>query len=110
MSDLINREDAIEAWDKLSKRGRTEFDQVLMTLPSAEVEWIPCNERLPSESGDYLCTIPLDTCETYTKVLTFYKGKFYEDDIDEWGAMYHDDVLARMPLPKSYKMKSEVEK
>ena len=34
--DLISREDAIEAWDKLSERGRTEFDQVLMTLPSAE--------------------------------------------------------------------------
>jgi len=36
MSDLISRQDAIDAWDKLSKRGRTEFDQVLMTLPSAE--------------------------------------------------------------------------
>ena len=34
--DLISRQDAIDAWDKLSKRGRTEFDQVLMTLPSAE--------------------------------------------------------------------------
>ena len=36
MSDLISRKDAIDAWDKLSKRGRTEFDQVLMTLPSSE--------------------------------------------------------------------------
>ena len=36
MSDLISRQNAIDAWDKLSKRGRTEFDQVLMTLPSAE--------------------------------------------------------------------------
>lgn len=35
--DLISRTNAIEAWDKLSKRGRTEFDQVLMTLPSADV-------------------------------------------------------------------------
>ena len=33
--DIIRRQDAIDAWDKLSKRGRTEFDQVLMTLPSA---------------------------------------------------------------------------
>ena len=43
MSDLINRANAIEAWEKLSKRGRTEFDQVLMTLPSTNVvkgEWI----------------------------------------------------------------------
>ena len=37
MNDLINRVDAIETWDNLSKRGRTEFDQVLMTLPSAKV-------------------------------------------------------------------------
>lgn len=36
MNDLISRTDAIEAWNKLSKRGRTEFDQVLMTLPSIE--------------------------------------------------------------------------
>lgn len=36
MDDLVSRQGAIDAWDKLSKRGRTEFDQVLMTLPSAE--------------------------------------------------------------------------
>lgn len=36
MGDLISKQNAIDAWDKLSKRGRTEFDQVLMTLPSAE--------------------------------------------------------------------------
>jgi len=43
MSNLINREQAIDSWDKLSKRGRTEFDQVLMTLPSADRptgEWV----------------------------------------------------------------------
>lgn len=43
MSDLISREQAIDSWDKLSMRGRTEFDQVLMTLPSADKpqgEWI----------------------------------------------------------------------
>lgn len=68
----------------------------------AERNWIPCSESLPSESGDYLCTIPLDADETYTEVLTFHKGKFYEDD-DEWGATYHDDVLAWMPLPIPYK-------
>lgn len=64
--------------------------------------WIPCSERLPKESGDYLCTIPLDENETYTEVLTFHKGRFYEDD-DEWGATYHDDVIAWMPLPEPYK-------
>ena len=73
-------------------------------VPSADAVqgWIPCSERLPSESGDYLCTIPLDADETYTEVLMFHKGRFYEDDA-EWGATFHDDVLAWMPLPKPYK-------
>ena len=35
-SDLISRADALKKWDDLSERGRTEFDQVLMTLPSAD--------------------------------------------------------------------------
>ena len=43
--DLISRQDAIDLWDKLSKRGRTEFDQVLMTLPSADaVEVVRCKD------------------------------------------------------------------
>ena len=57
MSDLISREQAIDSWDKLSKRGRTEFDQVLMTLPSADRptgEWI--------DEGDPL-TIRCSKCD-----------------------------------------------
>lgn len=71
-------------------------------VSAVQGEWIPVSERLPSESDDYICTIPLDADETYTEVLTFHKGRFYEDD-DEWGATYHDDVLAWMPLPKPYR-------
>ena len=52
MSDLISRQDAIDAWDKLSKRGRTEFDQVLMTLPSAE----PKTGHWIDEETNYLCS------------------------------------------------------
>jgi len=125
-TDLISRADAIEAMcddcegAKYPKCGQIEWCSevnALLTLPSAELtranlkqefasadavqRWIPCSERLPSESGDYLCTIPLDVDETYTEVLTFHKGRFYEDD-DEWGATYHDDVLAWMPLPTPY--------
>jgi hypothetical protein len=125
MSDLISRADAIEAVrvcdvflayqgdkiannidgfvDSIVEQMRDNISRAVSALPSAEaVGWIPCSERLPSESGDYLCTIPLDADETYTEVLTFHKGRFYEDD-DEWGATYHDDVLAWMPLPTPYK-------
>ena len=77
-------------------------DKLILEEVKEIMGWIPCSERLPSESDDYLCTIPLDAYETYTEVLTFHKGRFYEDD-DEWGATYHDDVLAWMPLPTPYK-------
>ena len=57
MSDLISRQNAIDAWDKLSKRGRMEFDQVLMTLPSAEPKvwrWI----FNPKDAIELMFTLP----------------------------------------------------
>ena len=115
MTDLISRADAIEAVASADETNGTvkvfsgfEVIDILKELPSAEAEWIHCSDRLPNESGEYLATIPLDADETYTEVLTFHKGRFYEDD-DEWGATYHDDVLAWMPLPKPYREESEVE-
>lgn len=85
-----------------AKGGTVRTYPIVPSADAVQGEWIPCSERLPSESDDYLCTIPLDADETYTSVLTFHKGRFYEDD-DEWGATYHDDVLAWMPLPDPYK-------
>lgn len=116
---LIRQEDAIEAIQNAyckpcKERGddyhevrcrACDFDDAIIQIdavPSAEAEWIPCSERLPEQSNDYICTIPLDEKETFVKVLTFYKGRFYEDD-DEWGATFYDDVIAWMPLPTPYK-------
>ena len=96
-----------EDFDKWAEDIKKQNKSIVCIPCDAEVvsavqgEWIPCSEKLPSESDDYICTIPLDADETYTEVLTFHKGRFYEDD-DEWGATYHDDVLAWMPLPKPY--------
>ena len=45
--DAISREGLLKSWDELSIRGRTEFDQVIMTipaLPSAEPEIIRCKD------------------------------------------------------------------
>lgn len=83
------------------------YNESMPTSAEAVQEWIPVSERLPNESGEYLCTIPLDADETYTEVLTFHKGRFYEDD-DEWGATYHDDVLAWMPLPKPHREEGDM--
>lgn len=114
--DLISRADAVKAIRKCKfesvmpsdwYRGMECAQDIVEELPSAEADWIPVSERLPSEGGDYLCTIPLDAEENYTEVLMFHKGRFYEDDA-EWGATYHDDVLAWMPLPKPYREDGEV--
>lgn len=114
--DLISRADALEQMaqaecglhyeDCEADNCACSYIGRILNIQSAEAEWIPVSERLPSESDDYLCTIPLDAEETYTEVLTFHKGRFYEDD-DEWGATYHDDVLAWMPLPKPYREDGE---
>ena len=121
-TDLVDRINALPSADAEPKRvlqGYCKGANTIQTIRHEELQsiantrkavesadavqgWIPCSERLPSESGDYLCTIPLDADETYTEVLMFHKGRFYEDDA-EWGATYHDDVLAWMPLPTPYK-------
>ena len=39
MSDLISRQDALCRWNEMSERGRAEFDQELMMMPSAKPDW-----------------------------------------------------------------------
>lgn len=104
--DLISRADAIEAWDKLSKRGRTEFDQVLMTLLSADAEWIPCSERLPKR--DELVLV------TYKTTDRIHLCRYLDDGSENPWWSYIDDccawnnvVLAWMPLPKPYRKDGE---
>ena len=114
--DLISRADAIGAWDKLSKRGRTEFDQVLMTLPSTEVVqgWIPFTRRpMTEEEHKYYpnctfmfdCVLPDDGDEILVSNGRFvWMDTFCSDDVcylDSGDDI--DEDMAWMPLPKPYK-------
>lgn len=67
-------------------------------------KWIPVTERLPEESDDYLITnIAGDVEMAY-----FAHPKDYAISKGEWREIwYEDDVIAWMPLPKSYKEESE---
>ena len=80
-----------------------QFIKTIENAPTLDMtsEWIPCEERLPSEQGHYLVTFPLCNGDPWACVLSFCNGKFYETD-DEWGDVEYDDVTAWMPLPKPY--------
>ena len=81
-------------------------------------EWIPCDEKLPSESGEYLVSYVLLNDEICTG--TAHYGKpllplntnetecgWYKTDGD--GDYYIDDILAWQPLPKPYKAEQQTE-
>ena len=104
--DLISRANAIGAWDKLSKRGRTEFDQVLMTLPSADVEWIPITTSEPTTSNHVLVTYNWgdDDYDDYeTSELDYWVTKCAAEEGNKQCQMFIDHVIAWSFLPQPYK-------
>lgn len=78
--------------------------QALSSVTPQEPRWIPVTERLPEESDDYLITnIAGDVEMAY-----FAHPKDYAISKGEWREIwYEDDVIAWMPLPKSYKKSEE---
>ena len=83
------------------------------TIQRPTREWIPCSERLPSESGRYLVAYPLFTRgNNWLNIMHFgkpsmpnikVKGKCWYMPDDEYGDVVYDDVLAWMPLPEPCK-------
>lgn len=82
-TDCISRQQAIGAWDKLSKRGRTEFDQVLMTLPPVtptertgewkhdgsdwENRWVCSEPAKPKTIAQIVEEVSEEICDHYCK-------------------------------------------
>lgn len=129
MSDSISRADAIDAVHKyfvnefnnepheIDEDGDDVFtdmksvnallhhnkmvSKALKALPSADAKWIPCSERLPSESDYYLVTNINAFGEKEVCVIWFAHKIDY--GISEWREITDEDtILAWMPLPKSY--------
>lgn len=133
MSDLIKREDAIRAIEfgishivSFDGNGqRTNYFESenaelakaierVKEIPSAN-QWIPCSERLPEDTGDYLVWA-LFVCEEYPT----YSIVHYDADCEafgEWNDFYDthtlgfldsefeeiEGVIAWMPLPEPYR-------
>ena len=75
-------------------------------LPSAEAEWIPCSERLPSNDESVIVSVLDDHGDTpwkYTTVAWRYNGVWISDNDILCGT-----TVAWMPLPKPYREDSEV--
>lgn len=95
--DLIRRNDAIEfaKYTHIASLNEEERVAWIMNIPTAEPkrgEWIPCSERLPNSSGEYLVTEGAEQKITSIGYYSAEHKRFYS-------AM---DVIAWMPLPKPY--------
>ena len=115
MKDLIERQAAIDAVDKLSDESIDYLESaidVLADLPSAQPEqrWIPCSERLPENPINVLC------CRTNNSIAimhfnpiltTRYPKGFSITDSDGFSWRQDNVVIAWMPLPEVYREEGE---
>lgn len=116
----MNREEAIKWVDALSIYLSICDDQSLKDNLSSDIEktikaldmvieavkaqeWIPCSERLPSDSGNYLIT-GTDFRLGYIGEPIVTTADFYAK-AKKWNSIV--DVVAWMPRPKPYKAESE---
>lgn len=113
MSDLISREAAREAIEKLMD---IHFDRqvvlakardAIVSLPSADRptgRWIPTSEGLPDSGDTFLVTVMVGT-ERETDVASSF-GSYIDgfwDTFTDWIEDEECHVLAWMPLPEPYK-------
>lgn len=58
-----------------------------------KTDWIPCEERLPSEEGQYLVTLRRWNCITFANFKDIKHNPHFDNS----------DVIAWQPLPQPYK-------
>ena len=111
MSDLISRQAVIDAINALHEKPNAWLDSAVdavMSLPSAQPQWIPCSERLPHGSCSDLVNVSIhddsgDTPFDYTScgwVTT--DGEYWIVDNE-----INNHVIAWMPLPEPYRGESD---
>ena len=101
MTDLIDRQEAIRAFDDAGFCSHDYIVGTLKDLPSAQPEphWIPCSERLPDEDSDILVTYAE---KDEKRIVPVNYGRVTWFDCVFNMALNPVGVLAWMPLPKPY--------
>ena len=81
--------------------------QMICELPSvqSETHWIPCSERLPEESGQYLITVKYEHVDGYEDIYAEHGDWSGEKwDMFSFGHCGKvEDIVAWMPLPEPYR-------
>lgn len=74
-------------------------------LPPAQQRWIPCNERLPEEDGQYLITVKYVHVDGYDDIYAEHgewtDGKWDMFCFGHCGRV--ENIIAWMPLPEPWK-------
>ncbi len=73
-----------------------EYMRMMEKPERKENDWIPCSERLPDKSGEYLVT-DYGWPTTTVDVVEF----FCKNGVSEW--VSYDHVVAWMPVPEPYR-------
>lgn len=98
-SDLISRQQAIDAIENSSKPYVWQGAEIVRNLPPArpELQWIPISDRLPRDGS----------WNIFTDGKNISVERYKEDAIDHFfpnGRWFQlEDVIAWMPLPEAYR-------
>ena len=111
MSELIDRQMAIDDMKDALDPHIVQFVKAKMAieaLPSAQPEqhWIPCNERLPEENGQYLITVKYKHVNDSYEDVYAEHGEWLDGEWDMF-CFGHcgevEDIIAWLSLPEPYK-------
>ena len=103
--DLISRADAIEEISKGVWNVHELIDR-FKALPSAEANWIPCSERLPSMRTEVIYSFDGIVSTGYMTDRDFNgeKMELHWEDLESGATI---EPIAWMPLPKPYREENE---